>query len=67
MKKELIENTLIKYSEKFGELPPIPMLQCTGERDPQYIKMLMNALRKNKKVTMEDISKYFPSDPDVLY
>lgn len=67
MNEKLTKSTIIKYCEKFGKLPPIPMMQCTGETDPQYIKMLMNALRKNKKVTMEDINKYFPSKPDVLY
>lgn len=67
MKNELIEKTLLQYIERFGDLPPILMMQCEGERDPRYIKMLMNALRKNRKVTEEDLDKYFPIKPDVLY
>ena len=66
--KELLADEILEnYIETFGDLPPIPMMICSGERDPQYLKMCKNALKTGKKVTLDDLNKYFPHDKDKLY
>jgi hypothetical protein len=61
------DTILRQYAEKYGELPRIPMMQCSGVRDPKYVKMLFSALAKGKKVTEEDYNKYFPMEEDAVY
>ena len=66
--KELLADEILEnYIEAFGDLPPIPMMMCSGEKDPQYLKMCKNALKTGKKVTLDDLNKYFPLDKDKLY
>lgn len=61
------EKIIDKYVARYGKLPPIPMIKSAGYYDPQYIKMLIWALRTGNEVTIEIINKFFPSDPDVDY
>lgn len=63
-KKEEIK---LAYLKKFGQLPPIPMIQCHGTDDPKYIKMLLYAITKGRKVTEKDIDKFFSIKPGVDY
>lgn len=57
----------ISYIEKFGTLPAIPMIQCSGKDDPKYINMLMYALKKGRAVTNKDVDKFFPLSEGVDY
>lgn len=66
-KEMLAYKILDSYVDKFGELPPMPMMRCMNEKDPQYLKMCMNALKTGKEVTIEDLNKYFPMDKDKIY
>ena len=61
-KKKTPEEVLILYRTKFGELPMIPMMQATGEKDPKYIKMCVNAINRGTPVVDEDYKKFFPRD-----
>ena len=61
------ETILRQYVEKYGELPRIPMMQCTGTNDPKYVKMILSALVKGRKVVEEDYEKYFPMEEDAVY
>lgn len=66
-KKKTSEEVLMLYRKKFGELPMIPMMQATGEKDPKYIKMCVNAINRGTPVVGEDYEKFFPRDKDCLY
>lgn len=61
------EKVLDEYREKFGKLPMIPMMQCAGYSDPQYIAMLKKAIERGSKVEEADYDEFFPLDADVLY
>jgi hypothetical protein len=67
MKNDYSAKIQDKYIDKFGDLPPIPMMISSGYDDPRYIKMLENALKTGKKVTIEDLNKWFPMKDDVDY
>jgi hypothetical protein len=57
----------IAYMEKFGSLPSIPMMQCSGNDDPKYIKMLLYAIAKGRAVKPKDYDKFFPIKPGMDY
>jgi hypothetical protein len=67
MNDEAIQKVLDEYVDNFGELPMIPMMQCSGYSDPQYIAMLQRAIKTGEKVSQKDYEDFFPFDPDVLY
>lgn len=55
-----------EYIVKFGEIPPIPMYQSTGE-DEKFLRFVKMAVDRGKPLTDEDYDKYYPTDPGVLY
>lgn len=62
------QQVLDAYREKFNVgYPPIPMMQCSGRDDPQYIKMLWYAIRKGRPVTEEDEERFFPTLDDAIF
>ena len=65
--KNHTDQVLRAYTDRFNTLPPIRMIQCSGLDDPDYIAMLENALKENRKVTENDYDVYFPTEEGVVY
>lgn len=62
-----MNRSVSEYIDKFGEMPYIPMIQCSGEDDERYIAMCEAALKRGTPVTDEDYDKFFPIDENALY
>ncbi len=58
---------LSEYVDKFGHLPGIPMMQCSGLDDEKYIAMCAKAVKRGTPVCEDDYDEFFPVDGDVLY
>ena len=63
------KNTLTIYQRKFMtmELPPIPMIQCSGYEDETYQEMLKNAIKRGTPVNDDDYKEYFQIEEGVSY
>ena len=56
------------YMENFMcDLPPLLMIQCGDEDNPNYIAMLKHALINGRPVTEEDWEMFFPVEDGVDY
>ena len=65
--RDRAEKVLDAYAMKFQSYPRIPMIQCKGMYDPQYIKMLLYCIKKNKLVDESIMEKFFPTEEGVIY
>lgn len=61
------EEVLAEYHETFGAIPPIPMMLCSGQDDPEYLAMLRHCLKNNTPVDEEIEEQFFPMEKDADY
>lgn len=54
-----------EYEKRFGETPWVPVPETPY--NPNYIKMVKEALGRGTPLTNEDYSKYFPIEPGIVY
>ena len=65
--RDRAEKVLDAYAMKFKSYPKIPMVQCKGMYDPQYIKMLLYCIKKNKPVDESIEEKFFPTEEGEIF
>ncbi len=53
------------YKKKYGAEPWGPMPE--NENNPDFIKMVKEALDRGTPLTDEDYDKYFPIEPGIVY
>lgn len=54
-----------EYEKRFGETPWVPVPETPY--NPDYIKMVKEALDRGTPLTDEDYDKYFPIEPGIVY
>lgn len=62
-----MHHSLVEYLTMFGDLPGIPMMQCSGEDDERYIAMCEKAIKRGTPVNEDDYDEFFPIDEDAVY